>query len=123
MRLASLIPVAILSMGSAAVATEPAPDSECPTVEIVSTVLHRHFPDTKLTHMEGSDARRFVDAFNSSSASTNWPADEVVIARNPQTSDRAKIGFFKDGCLLAIVARSSWAVDSLERMLKTEQDI
>ena len=123
MRLASLITVAILSMGSTAFATEPAADSKCPTVETVSSVLHRHFPDTKLTHFEGSEARRFIDAFNSGSASANWPADEVIIARSPQTSDRARIGLFKNGCLLAIVARSLWSVDSLERLLKTEQDI
>jgi hypothetical protein len=108
-------------MTSAAFATQPT--ASCPSPEIVSVVLQRHFPDIKLTHIEGVDARRFVDAFNSGSASTSWPADEVLIARNPQTPDKARIGFFKDGCLLALVPRSLWTVDSLQRLLKTEQDI
>jgi hypothetical protein len=123
MRLASLSAVAILSMATAAFATHPSVESSCPSLETVSTVLQRHFPDVKLTHIEGADARRFVDAFNSGSASTSWPADEVLIARNPQTPERARIGFFKDGCLLALVPRSLWTVDSLQRLLKTEQDI
>jgi hypothetical protein len=123
MRMASLSAVAILSMASAAFATQPSVESKCSSVEIVSTVLHRHFPDIKLTHIEGDAAQRFVDAFNSGSASTHWPADEVLIARNPKTPERARIGFFKDGCLLALVPRSLWTVDSLQRLLKTEQDI
>jgi hypothetical protein len=123
MRLASLSAVVFLSMTSAAFAGEPAAGSGCPSLEIVSAVLQRHFPDIKLTHINGGDARRFVDAFNSGAASTNWPADEVLIARNPQTPDRARIGLFKDGCLLALVPRSSWDVDGLQRSLTTEQDI
>ena len=114
--------VAILSMASAAFATEPVAEN-CSTPKIVSAVLQRHFPSVKLTHIEGADARRFVDAFNSGSASSHWPADEVLIARNPQTPERARIGFFKDGCLLALVPRSLWTVDSLQRSLKTDQNI
>src|SRR5262245_50310238 len=98
------------------------PSNSCPTAEIVSTVLKKHFPDVRLTHIEGRDAQRFVNAFNSGSAS-GWPADEVVIARNPNTPDRARIGFFKEGCLLALVPHNLWAVDSLQRSLKTDQDI
>jgi hypothetical protein len=116
---------ALLSMVLGAAAVEPAAadDAVCPSTEIVSTVLQRHFPGIKLTYINGADARRFVDAFNSSSASEFWPADEVLIARNPKTPDRARIGFFKDGCLLALVARSLWSVDSLQRSLNVDQDI
>jgi hypothetical protein len=64
-----------------------------------------------------------VDAYNSQSGSTRWPADEVVIARNPDTPERARIGFFKNGCLLALVARSLWTVDSLQRSIMSEQEI
>jgi hypothetical protein len=114
---------ALFLMASAALATEPPADPNCPRAGTVIAVLQKQFPDIKLTHIQGTDARRFVDAFNSGSASTYWPADEVIIARNPKTPDRARIGLFKDGCLLALVPRSLWVVDSLERSLKTAQDI
>jgi hypothetical protein len=123
MRQAILSTAALLLMASAAVAAEPAADATCPSTEIVSAVLQRHFPDIKLTHIHGANARSFVDAFNSGSASESWPADEVLIARNPKTPDRARIGFFKNGCLLALVARSLWTLDSLQRSLNIEQDI
>jgi hypothetical protein len=123
MRQAISSAAALLLIASAAVAAEPVADPNCPTTGNVSAVLQRHFPDIKLTHIEGADARRFVDAFNSSSASESWPADEVLIARNPKTPERARIGFFKDGCLLALVPRSLWTVDSLQRSLKNDQDI
>ena len=113
---------AILLMVSAAVAG-PAADPNCPSPQNVSDVLQRHFPEVKLTHIQGADALRFVDAFNSSSAASYWPADEVLIARNPKTPERARIGFFKAGCLLALVPRSLWIVDSLERSIKIEQNI
>src|SRR5215207_5516011 len=110
-------------MASAAIAGEPAAEPNCPSTEVVSTVLKRHYPDIHLTHIDGSDARRFVDAFNSGSASEAWPADEVLIARNPKTPEKARIGFFKDGCLLALVPGSLWTVDSLQRSIKNDQDI
>jgi hypothetical protein len=114
---------ALLLMTSAAVADDPAADADCPSTEIVSAVLQQQFPDIKLTHIDGAEARRFVDAFNSGSASQTWPADEVLIARNPKTPDRARIGFFKNGCLLALVARSLWTIESLQRSIKIDQDI
>src|SRR5262245_43276622 len=120
MRSAILSFVMLVSMTSSLFAGSTS--DSCPTTEIVSTVLRKHFPDVRLTHIQGRDAQRFVDAFNSGTASA-WPADEVVIARNPHTPDRARIGFFQSGCLLAIVPHSLWAVDSLQRSLKTEQDI
>jgi hypothetical protein len=120
MRHAILSLAMLLSMMSS-LSAGPISDN-CPTTEIVSAVLKKHFPDVRLTHIQGRDAQRFVSAFNSESASA-WPADEVVIARNPHTPDRARIGFFKEGCLLALVPQSLWAVDSLQRSLKTEQDI
>ena len=113
---------AFLLMASAALA-EPTVDPNCPSPQNVSTVLQRHFPGVKLTHIQGAEAQRFVDAFNSGSASSYWPADEVLIARNPKTPDRARIGFFKAGCLLALVPRSLWIVDSLQRSIKNDQDI
>lgn len=97
--------------------------SDCPNVEIVRAVLEKHFPGTELKHIRGYNARRFIDAYNSAPASSHWPADEVLIARNPSVPEQARIGFFKDGCLLALVARSTWTVDSLERSLVPEQDI
>jgi hypothetical protein len=114
---------ALLLMTSAAVADDPAADADCPSTEIVSAVLQKQFPDIKLTHIDGAEARRFVDAFNSGSASQTWPADEVLIARNPKTPDRGRIGFFKNGCLLALVARSLWTIESLQRSIKIDQDI
>ena len=114
---------ALLLMATTAFATEPAADPKCPTTEVVGAVLKRHYPDIHLTHIEGPDARRFVDAFNSGSASEAWPADEVLIARNPKTPEKARIGFFKDGCLLALVPGSLWTVDSLQRSIKSDQDI
>jgi hypothetical protein len=114
---------ALLLMASAAVADDPAADPNCPSTEIVSAVLQRQFPEIKLTYIDGADARRFVDAFNSGSAAESWPADEVLIARNPKTPDLARIGFFKNGCLLGLVARSLWTVDSLQRSIKDDQDI
>ena len=123
MRQAMSSAVALLFWTSAAVAAEPAADPSCPSTEIVSAVLKRHYPDIHLTHIEGSDARRFVDAFNSGSASEAWSADEVLIARNPKTPEKARIGFFKDGCLLALVPRSLWTVDSLQRSITHDQDI
>jgi hypothetical protein len=113
----------LLLMASAAVATEHATGPKCPSTEIVSAVLQRHFPDIKLTYINGADARRFVDAFNSGSASEAWQADEVLIARNPRTPQRARIGFFKDGCLLALVPSSQWTVDALQRSLSNSQDV
>jgi len=97
--------------------------SDCPSVEIVRAVLQKHFPGTELKHFSGNNARRFIDAYNSSPASSYWSADEVLIARNPNTPERARIGFFKGGCLLALVARSTWTVDILERSLVPEQEI
>jgi hypothetical protein len=123
MRLTISSAAALLLMASAAVAAEPVADPNCPSTDIVSAVLQRHYPDIHLTHIEGADARRFVDAFNSGSASDSWPADEVLIARNPRTPEKARIGFFKDGCLLALVPRSLWTIDSLQRSLKNDQDI
>lgn len=123
MRHAILSTAALLLMGTAAVAADSASDPNCPSTEAVSAVLQKHFPDIKLTHIDGADAQRFVDAFNSGSASEVWPADEVLIARNPKTPQRARIGFFKNGCLLALVARSLWTVDSLQRSIKIDQDI
>jgi hypothetical protein len=120
MRYAILSLVMLMSMSSS-LSAEPI-RTGCPTAEIVSTVLKKHFRDVRLTRIQGHDAQRFVNAFNSGSAS-GWPADEVVIARNPNTPDRARIGFFKEGCLLALVPHNLWAVDSLQRSLKTEQDI
>ena len=114
---------ALLLMASAALAAELPADPNCPSPENVIAVLQKQFPEVKLTHIEGLDARRFVDAFNTGSASTTWPADEVLIARNPKTPDRARIGFFKNGCLLALVPRSLWALESLQRSLKAGQDI
>jgi hypothetical protein len=111
-----------LLMASAAVA-QPVADPNCPSAQNVSAVLQRHFPGVKLTHIEGAEAQRFVDAFNSSSVSSYWPADEVLIARDPKTPERARIGFFKEGCLLALVARNLWTVDSLQRSIKIDQDI
>jgi hypothetical protein len=122
MRLASLALIAfLLSTQSASAASEER--SECPSVGIVRAVLEKNFPGIELKHFKGDNARRFVDAYNNSLGSSRWPADEVLIARNPSTSDRARIGFFKAGCLLALVARSKWAVDSLERLLVSEQDV
>ena len=121
MRLASFGIVALLLMTEAAFGGT-ADQSECPNVAIVKAVLQKHFPGIELRFFKGDHARRFVDAYNSSLASSQWPATEVLIARNPQTPDRARIGFFKDGCLLALVARSRWIVDSLERSLVSEQD-
>ena len=123
MRQAMSSAAALLFLASAAVAAEPAADPNCPSTEIVSAVLKRHYPDIHLTHIAGSDARRFIDAFNSGSASEAWPADEVLIARNPKTPEKARIGFFKDGCLLALVPRSLWTVDSLQRSIKNDQEI
>ena len=123
MRRAISSAVALFLMASAAVAAEPSADPNCPSTEIVSAVLERHFPDLKISHFEGIEARRFVDAFNSSSASESWPADEVLIVRNPKTPERARIGFFRDGCLLALVSRSLWTIDSLQRSIKYDQDI
>jgi hypothetical protein len=114
--------VAFLLMASTAIA-EPAADPNCPSPQIVGAVLQRHFPEVRLTHIQGAEALRFVDAFNSGSPSSYWPADEVLIARDPRTPDRARIGFFKSGCLLALVPRSLWIVDSLQRSIKIEQDI
>jgi hypothetical protein len=122
MRQAISSAAALLLMASAALAELPA-DPNCPSPENVIAVLQKQFPEVKLTHIEGLDARRFVDAFNTGSASTTWPADEVLIARNPKTPDRARIGFFKNGCLLALVPRSLWALESLQRSLKAGQDI
>jgi hypothetical protein len=115
--------VALLLVASSELAAEPASDPSCPRPENVIAVLQKHFPGTKLTRIEGAHARRFVDAYNSQSGSTRWPADEVVIARNPDTPERARIGFFKNGCLLALVARSLWTVDSLQRSIMSEQEI
>ena len=123
MRKAISSAVALLFLACTAMAAEPAADPNCPSTEIVSAVLKRHYPDIHLTHIQGIDARRFVDAFNSGSASAAWPADEVLIARNPKTPEKARIGFFKDGCLLALVPRSLWAVDSLQRSIKNDQEI
>jgi hypothetical protein len=123
MRQAISIAAALLVMASATVAAETAADPNCPSTQIVSAVLQKHFPDIRLTHIDGADALRFVDAFNSSSASESWSADEVLIARDPKTPERARIGFFKDGCLLALVPRSLWTVDSLQRSLNNDQDI
>ena len=114
---------ALLLIASAALAAGPAADPGCPRPDNVTAVLKRLFPDVEVTHIEGADARRFVEAFNSSSSSEYWPADEVLIARNPQTPERARIGFFKGGCLLALVPRSLWAVNSLQRALRPGQDI
>jgi len=121
MRLASLTVIGLLLTTPAAFGgtTEP---SDCPSVGIVSAVLEKHFPGIKLRHFKGDDARRFVDAYNNGLASSHWPADEVLIARSPSTPDRARIGFFKAGCLLVLVARNRWTVDSLERSLIWEQD-
>jgi hypothetical protein len=123
MRQAISSAAALLLMASTAMAAESAADPNCPSTEIVSAILKRHYPDIHLTHIEGSDARRFVDAFNSGSASEAWPADEVLIARNPKTPEKARIGFFKEGCLLALVPRSLWTVDSLQRSIKSDQEI
>jgi hypothetical protein len=123
MRQAISSAAALLLLASTAIAAEPAADPNCPSTEIVSAVLKRHYPDIHLTHIEGPDARRFVDAFNSGSASEAWPADEVLIARNPKTPEKARIGFFKDGCLLALVPGSLWTVDSLQRSIKNDQEI
>jgi hypothetical protein len=100
-----------------------AESSDCPSVEIVRAVLKEQFPGTELKHFRGDNARRFINAYNNIPASSHWPADEVLIARNPNTPERARIGFFKQGCLLALVARSTWTVDSLERSLVPEQDV
>jgi hypothetical protein len=115
MRQAILSAAALLLLTSNVLALERAVDPNCPSPQTVMAVLQKQFPKIKLTHMAGIDARRFVDAFNSSSASTSWPADEVLIARNPQTPGRARIGFFKDGCLLALVPHSPWDIDNLQR--------
>jgi hypothetical protein len=122
MRLASLALIGLLLTPQMALAGT-ADSSECPTVDIVRTVLEKHFPGIELKHFKGNNARRFVDAYNSTLASSHWPADEVLIALNRSESDRARIGFFKKGCLLALVARSTWTVDSLERILVPEQEI
>ena len=123
MRHAMSSAAAFLLMATTAVATEPAADPNCPSTKVVGAVLKRHYPDINLTHIEGPEARRFVEAFNSGSASEAWPADEVLIARNPKTPEKARIGFFKDGCLLALVPRSLWTVDSLQRSIKSDQEI
>jgi hypothetical protein len=121
MHLASLIFVSLLLMTRMALA-ETADQSGCPNVQIVSDALEKHFPEIKLTHYKGVNARRFVDAYNTDLASSYWPADEVLIARNPLSPNTARIGFFKQGCLLALVARSLWFVDSLQRSLPSEQE-
>jgi hypothetical protein len=123
MRQAISSAAALLFLACATAAAEPAADPSCPNTEIVSAVLKRHYPDIHLTRIEGSEARRFIDAFNSGSASEAWLADEVLIARNPKTPEKARIGFFKDGCLLALVPRSLWTVDSLQRSIKNDQEI
>jgi hypothetical protein len=97
--------------------------SDCPSVKIVRAALQKHFPGTELKHFSGNNARRFIDAYNSAPSSSHWPADEVLIARNPHSPEQARIGFFKEGCLLALVARSTWTVDSIERSLVPEQQI
>ena len=74
-----------------------------------------------LKHFKGDYARRFVDARNTTLHSSHRPADEVLVTCNRSAPDWA-IGFFKAGCLLALVARSKWTVDSLERSLVWEQD-
>jgi hypothetical protein len=123
MRQAISSAAALLLMASAALAAGLPADPNCPRAENVIAVLQKQFPEVKLTHIEGLDALRFVDAFNSGSASTPWAADEVLIARNPKTPDHARIGFFKKGCLLALVPRSLSVVDILERLLRAGQDI
>lgn len=106
-----------------AIAGETTGDSACPRPENVIAVLTKLYPGTTLSRIEGADAKRFAIAFNNGTAATQWPADEILIARNPRTPERAKVGFFKDGCLLAIVSRSQWSVDTLQRLLKSDQDV
>jgi hypothetical protein len=121
MRLASSALIALfLTTGLAFGSTAVRP--ECPRVGIVRAVLEKHFPGIRLKHFRGDHARRFVEAYNSNLTSTHWPADEVLIAHDSRTPDRARIGFFREGCLLALVARSKWIVDALERSLAFEQD-
>ena len=122
MRLASLTLIGLLLTPQLALGGT-ADRSACPTVEIVRAVLEKHFPGIELKHFRGDNARRFIEAYNSTLASSHWPADEVLIARNRSAPDRARVGFFREGCLLALVARSTWTIDGLERTLVPEQDI
>jgi hypothetical protein len=108
---------------SPAIAGETTGDPACPRTENVIAVLTKLYPGTIMSRIEGADAKRFAIAFDNGTAATQWPADEILIARNPRTPDRAKIGFFKDGCLLAIVSRNQWSVDTLQRLLKSDQDV
>jgi hypothetical protein len=123
MRQAISSTIALLLITSTALGAEPVPDQSCPRPENVTAVLKKLFPGIRLTRIEGAEALRFVEAFNSDSSSTRWLADEVLIARNPQTPERARIGFFKGGCLLALVPRSLWAINTLQRSLEAGRDI
>ena len=106
-----------------AIAGDATAEQACPRPENVIAVLTKLYPGTTLSRIEGLDAKRFAIAFDNGTAATQWPADEILIARNPRTPDRAKVSFFKDGCLLAIVSRSQWSVDTLQRQLKSDQEI
>lgn len=111
-----------LSAAAATAADKPAASEACPRPENVMAVLQRIYPGIEMNRIRGDEARRFAFAFSDGTPGSRWPADEVVIARNIK-ADRARISFFKEGCLLAIVSRTLWSVDSLQRSLKTAQEI
>ena len=115
--------LAVAVLCTPAIAGETTTEQACPRPENVIAVLTKLYPGTKLSRIEGLDAKRFAIAFDNGTAATQWPADEILIASNPRTPERAKVGFFKDGCLLAIVSRSQWSVDTLQRQLKSDQEI
>jgi hypothetical protein len=107
MRLAISSAVTILLQFLLLMATPAAADtSNCPRPDNIITALERNFPEIKLTRMRGEEARRFVEAFNGSSSQPPVSADEVLIAGSPKTPDQASVGFFKNGCLLALVPLS-----------------
>lgn len=113
----------LIFLASNAFAAESTKGTVCPRPDNVASVLLKYYPDIKFTHITGADARRFMDSFASPRIPGNASADEVLIARNPSDLQKARVGLFKDGCLLGIISSDLWAVDKLQRSLASDQEI
>jgi hypothetical protein len=86
----ALLPLLILS----------AQANGCLTRDALGQWLARNAPQAKVSVLAGEEARLFLAALNARPPQTAYRADEIVVVDDPEDRNAARVGLFRDGCLV-----------------------
>ena len=109
-----------ISSSPTVAAEQPGLLQVCVGSERVVTHLQKAYPEMGLTLLMGNEAARFMELYNAQPPTTDWQIDEVLITRSPGAPDVARLGFFKNGCLVLRIVVRRGALEQLVSMLGQE---